>query len=242
MLKSITMRAAAVALIVAAWLLLPPRSHDALAQSAPLYISAVDLEIAPASMTKFLAALKLDGDAAMQEPAVREFDTTVSQKDPGHVFIFEVYDNAAAYDAHQKTVAYAKFIATTMMMIKKYNIRPFASVAMNTNATAQPPSGPLLINQVELDIVPAQFDQFMDAAKTNAAASVQDAGCREFNIAVSQNDPHHVLLFEVYDNAAALDAQQATDHFKTYQTITKSMVSNPSITQLSSVEMDVKSQ
>jgi (4S)-4-hydroxy-5-phosphonooxypentane-2,3-dione isomerase len=70
---------------------------------------------------------------------------------------------------------------------------------------------------VELDIVPAEFDKLMEAIKENGAASVKDPGCREFNIIVSEKEPHDVLLFEVYDNAAALEAQRATDHFKKYQ-------------------------
>lgn len=221
-------------------LLLPLRGGEAWAQSTPLYISAVDLDISPASISKFLAALKDDGAAMIQEPNAREFDSAVGQKDSNHVFVFEVYNNAAAYAAHQKTIAYGKFLGITMLMIKNYDIRPFSSVVMNTNSTAQPGSGPFFVNQVELDIVPAQFDAFMTAAKNNAATAVKDPGVREFNIAVSQKDPHHVLQFEVYDNAAAHDAHVATDHFKAYQAATKDMVAKHQVTRLTSVQMLTK--
>ena len=53
------------------------------------------------------------------------------------------------------------------------------------------------------DIAPGQIDNFLAALKENAAASVKEPGCREFNILVSQKDPNHVLIFEVYDDAAA---------------------------------------
>lgn len=85
-------------------------------------------------------------------------------------------------------------------------------------------SGPAYVYIVELDIAPAQFDRFMAEAKTNAAASMQDPGCREFAIVVSKQDPHRVLFFEVYDNEAALKAHEATGHFKQYQAATKDMV------------------
>jgi quinol monooxygenase YgiN len=242
MLQSIAARFAVTA-IAMAWLL-PMNGHEARAQSAPapLYISAVDLDINPSSMTKFLAALQPDGAAMIQEPGAREFVSTVAQKDPNHVFIFEVYTNAAAYDAHQKTVAYNKFVALSMLMLKNYNIRPFTAVAMNVNSAAQPGPGPFFVNQVELDIVPAQFDQFISAAKDSATAALQDPGVREFNIAVSQTDPHHLMLFEVYDNSAAHDAHVATDHVKAYQAATKDMVSKRAVTQLSSVSTLTKSQ
>ena len=239
MFRSIAMPAAALA---AAAFLPPLGGYAVMAQSAPLYVSAVDLQIAPGSMKKFLAALNADGAAMIKEPGAREFDSAVDQKASNHVFIFEVYNDAAAYDAHQKTAAYDKFVMGAMGMLTHYNIRPFSSVAMNANGAAQPASGPFFVNKVELDIVPAQFDQFMDAAKTNAAASVKDNGCREFDIAVSQGEPHHVLFLEIYDNAAALQAHEATDHFKTYQTTTDKMVAKRVTQQLSSVQMETKGQ
>ena len=224
------------AFLALTWLV-PISGREARAQSAALYISAVDLEITPGAMSKFLAALQPDGAAMIREPGAREFDAAVGEKDANHVFIFEVYGDAAAYAAHQKTSAYGKFVGATMMMIKTYTIRPFSSVAMNLNAAAQAPSGPLFINQVELDIVPAQFGPFIDAAKLDGAASMQEPGCREFNIAISQKNPHHLMLFEVYSDAAALAVHEATDHFKTYEAATKDMVEKRQVNQLSSVAM-----
>jgi quinol monooxygenase YgiN len=240
MLKSIVISAFAVALGAAASLLMC--RHEALAQTAPLYVNVVDLQVASTSMSKLLAALETDGTASVKEAGVREIAFGVPQKPADHVYIFEVYDNAAALSAHDSGVNYLKFVTTTMSIIRNYNIRPFSSVAMNTNATAQPASGSLVVNQEEFDIAPAQLAQFEAAAKTNAAASVQDAGCREFDIAVSQTNPNHLLFFEVYNNADALKAQLASDHNTAFQTATKGMASNPSATQLSSVEVNVKPQ
>ena len=239
MLKSVVLPGAAAAL-AAAMVLLPLRGREAVADTVTPFVNIVDLDISPALMTKFLAALRDDGAGTIKEPGAQEFDATVGQKDRSHVFIFEVYNDSTAWDAHQKTATYGKFIGLTMAMIKTYNIRPFSSVAINRNSAAQPQTDPLFVNLVELDIAPAQFDKFLDAAKTNAAASTQDPGCREFNIAVSQTSPQHVLFFEVYDNAAALDAHRATDHFKAYQAATKDMVVKRSVTPLSSVEMLTK--
>ncbi|HEY1981216.1 MAG TPA: putative quinol monooxygenase [Xanthobacteraceae bacterium] len=101
-------------------------------------------------------------------------------------------------------------------------------------------SGPYLINLVNLDIVPESFDKFMAAAKENGTASPRDPGCREFNIAVAANDPHHVMFFEVYDNAAALEAHRATDHFKKYMATAKDMVAKREVREFSSVAMNMK--
>jgi len=132
MLKSVTTSAVAVALAVAAWTLLPLRTHHAAAaDTGPLYINAVDLDIQPGQIDSFLAQLKVNGAAAVKEPGCREFNITVSQKDPNHVFIFEVYDNAAALEAHRATDHFKAYAAATKDMVAKRDVRAMSSVAMN---------------------------------------------------------------------------------------------------------------
>ncbi len=135
MLKSVVLPGL---MLAAAVLLLPLHSREAAAQTAPLYINVVDLDINPASMPKFLAALKDDGAATIKEPATQEFISSVGQTQKNQVFIFEIYNNSTAWDAHQKTAAYLKFIGLTMMMIKTYDIRPFTAVALNRSTAPQP--------------------------------------------------------------------------------------------------------
>jgi len=131
MLKSVAMSAVAVTLAVAAWTLLPLRSHQAAADTGPLYINAVDLDIQPGQIDQFLAQLKVNGVNAVREPGCHEFNITVSQKDPNHVFIFEVYDNAAALDAHRATDHFKAYQAATKDMVVKRDARAMSSVAMN---------------------------------------------------------------------------------------------------------------
>jgi (4S)-4-hydroxy-5-phosphonooxypentane-2,3-dione isomerase len=129
MSKSVVLPAA-IALAAMA-LMLPVRHHAAVAQSAPLHIHAVDYDIVPGQVDNFLAALKENGAASVKEPGCREFDIAVSEKDPNHVFIFEVYDNAAAAQAHTATEHFKKYKETTKDMVVKREARPLASVAMN---------------------------------------------------------------------------------------------------------------
>src|ERR1017187_9071088 len=133
--------------------------------------------------------------------------------------------------------------------MRKSIIMPAAAVAIAVGAwmflpvrghEAAAQAGPYIVNAINLDIAPDQFDKFMEAAKENAAASTKDPGCREFNIVVSKDDPHHIMFFEVYDNAAALDLHRATDHFKKYQTVTKDMVTKRDVKPFLSVAMNMK--
>ncbi len=40
----------------------------------------------------------------------------------------------------------------------------------------------------------------------------------------SDSDPHHVFLYEVYDDATVLDAHRATAHFKKFRETTAPMI------------------
>jgi (4S)-4-hydroxy-5-phosphonooxypentane-2,3-dione isomerase len=117
-----------------AMLVLPPSGHDRAAAESGLYVNAVDIDVVPGQIDAYLAALKENGAAAVHEPGCREFNITVSQKDPNHVFIFEVYDSAAALEAHRGTDHFKKYAATTKEMVAKRDARAFTSVAMNAKS------------------------------------------------------------------------------------------------------------
>ncbi len=240
MLKSVFGAAAAVVFFGVALAQAQKPAAPAATSAPPLFVNIIELEITPSSMTRFMADLVDDVTGTLGEAGVHEIDSNIGQKDPNHVFIFEVYNNPAAWDAHQKTVTYAKFVGLTMMMIKNYNIRPFSSVAMNRNSNASPATGPLYVKVEEFDLPADQYNNFIVAANIEASGAVQDPGVREFNIATSTGAPNHVLFFEVYDDAAAADAEMATDRYKTYQSATKSMITKSTSTPYSSVSMNVK--
>jgi autoinducer 2-degrading protein len=129
MLKMAMISAVTMGLVFMAWTLLPLPSRYAAADTAPLYVNVVDIDIQPGQVEKFLAALKLDGAAAMKEPGCHEFNIAVSQKDPNHIFIFEIYDNATALDIHRNHVK--DITAGVKDLIVKSEIRPMSSIALN---------------------------------------------------------------------------------------------------------------
>ena len=131
MLKSMTLAAAGVALAITAWLLLPVSGRQAAAESGPYLVNVVEYDIVPGQIDAYLAALKENGAATVKEPGCHEFNILVSQKDPNHVLIFEVYNDAAAAQAHRETEHFKKYAATIKDMVAKRDARPFMSVAMN---------------------------------------------------------------------------------------------------------------
>ena len=131
MRTSVLMSVAAIALIAAATLL-PLPSRDAAAQSAGVYINAVDLDIVPSETAKFLEAVKENGEFAVKEPGCREFNITVLTSNPNHVFLYEVYDNEAALNSHRNSDHFKKFQATTANMVSGRNVRAMSLIAFNS--------------------------------------------------------------------------------------------------------------
>ena len=124
-------RSSIVATALALFLLLPSGHDKAIAQSAGLVVVAVNLDITPGQIDAYLAAVKENGAAAVKEPGCREFNISVAEKDPNHVFLFEVYDHAAL-EAHRASDHMKKYIATVKDIVAKRDVREFTSVAFNS--------------------------------------------------------------------------------------------------------------
>jgi quinol monooxygenase YgiN len=101
-------------------------------------------------------------------------------------------------------------------------------------------AGPVVV-AVELEIVPAELENFKAAIKENGAACVrEEAGCRMFNIAFAKDDPNRVLLFEVYESAEAVTAHQAAPAFKKYQATVANMVKSRKRTEMVPLALNAK--
>jgi (4S)-4-hydroxy-5-phosphonooxypentane-2,3-dione isomerase len=131
--KPLLASAAAVAVLAGASFMLLQSRHAA-AEAGGVYINAVDLVIVPSEMPKFLEAIKENGANAVTEPGCRVFNITVLNNNPNHVFLYEVYDNEAALEAHRRTPHFKKYAATTKDMIAERQVRPMSVIAMNAKA------------------------------------------------------------------------------------------------------------
>jgi quinol monooxygenase YgiN len=97
-----------------------------------------------------------------------------------------------------------------------------ALVSSREDAMALP--GTTYINAVDLDIVPSERDKFLAAIAEDAAATIKEPGCLQFDVLVLADDPNHLFLYEVYQSEAAFRAHRETENFKKYASTTASMV------------------
>jgi (4S)-4-hydroxy-5-phosphonooxypentane-2,3-dione isomerase len=83
----------------------------------------------------------------------------------------------------------------------------------------------MFVVTVDFQIEPSQWDAFMPSMLANAKASLElEEHCLQFDVCVSQADPHHVFLYEVYRSAADFEAHLKMPHFLQFNTGSASQV------------------
>lgn len=66
---------------------------------------------------------------------------------------------------------------------------------------------------VEFRIRPGYEVAFAQAIQANAQASLQEPGCRQFDVCLDPADPALFVLYELYDDEDAVQAHLAAPHF-----------------------------
>jgi len=95
-----------------------------------VYVVTVKFTIDPAQFEQFLP-LMLDNARRSREdePGCRQFDVSVDDARPGFVFLYELYDDRAAFDAHLASPHFVSFAAATQAMVTDRVIRTWRCIA-----------------------------------------------------------------------------------------------------------------
>ena len=89
-----------------------------------MYVVIVDFKIKPERLAEFMP-LMLDNARASRETETgcRQFDVCVDPKDKTSVFLYEIYDDRAAFDAHLATAHFKRFDAAVAPMVASKAVR-----------------------------------------------------------------------------------------------------------------------
>lgn len=75
------------------------------------FVLTVKVKIKPDCIEQFMAALLENAKAAREtEPGCLQFDVLVDPEDQTNVMFYEVYKDAAAFEAHQQTPHFKKYL------------------------------------------------------------------------------------------------------------------------------------
>ena len=77
----------------------------------------VRIEVGPGRMPEFLPLVLQNARSSLGEPACRRFDVLTDPDRPNAVLLYELYDDAAGFEAHKATPHYASFDAAAAPLL-----------------------------------------------------------------------------------------------------------------------------
>jgi quinol monooxygenase YgiN len=119
-------------LLLGASLLAIPVIGPTVAQEAsPKYVQLAELEIDPAQLAAYDAALKAHIETAIRvEPGVLALYAVAHKDDPARMTIFEIYRDIDAYRTHLEAPHFKKYKATTEKMVISLKLLPVTPVML----------------------------------------------------------------------------------------------------------------
>ena len=84
----------------------------------------VDFEIDLASLDAFLTIMEKNAsDSLANEVGCHQFDITQDPQNPTKIFLYELYDDSAAFETHKQASHYLEFNEATSGMITAKSVR-----------------------------------------------------------------------------------------------------------------------
>ena len=94
------------------------------------FVLTVGLVVKPDQVDRFMSMLLENAKAAREtEPGCRQFDVLVDPKDRTRVMLYEVYEDDAAFQAHQQTPHFKRYIAEAIPLLQSRDRFFFRRVA-----------------------------------------------------------------------------------------------------------------
>ena len=82
-----------------------------------MFVLSVDLRCKPETVEAFTAKAIENAADSRKEPGCRQFDVLVDPKDRTKLMLYEVYVDEKAFDAHQQTAHFKKYVAEAVPLL-----------------------------------------------------------------------------------------------------------------------------
>lgn len=95
-----------------------------------MYVVTVEFTIDPAQWAAFLPLMLDNAQRSREdEPGCRQFDVCTDAGRPDVVYLYELYDDRAAFDAHLASAHFKSFAQATQTMIRNRLIATWHRIA-----------------------------------------------------------------------------------------------------------------
>ncbi|HEV8110257.1 MAG TPA: putative quinol monooxygenase [Burkholderiales bacterium] len=82
-----------------------------------MFVLQVNLRIKPENVDAFMKKALENARDARKEPGCKQFDVLVDPKDSAKVMLYEVYNDEQAFEAHQQTPHFKKYVAEAVPLL-----------------------------------------------------------------------------------------------------------------------------
>jgi autoinducer 2-degrading protein len=82
-----------------------------------MFVLVVNIKIKPENVDRFMKELNTNAGAARKEPGCKQFDVLVDPNDRTKVLLYEVYTDEKAFEAHQQTAHFKKYLAEAIPLL-----------------------------------------------------------------------------------------------------------------------------
>ena len=82
-----------------------------------MFVLSVDLRVKPENVESFLAKALENAGNSRKEPGCRQFDVLVDPKDRTRMMLYEVYADEKAFESHQQTAHFKKYVAEAVPLL-----------------------------------------------------------------------------------------------------------------------------
>ena len=82
-----------------------------------MFVLQVNLRIKPENVDAFMKKALENARDARKEPGCKQFDVLVDPKDATRVMLYEIYNDEQAFEAHQQTPHFRKYVAEAVPLL-----------------------------------------------------------------------------------------------------------------------------
>ncbi|GFE51584.1 antibiotic biosynthesis monooxygenase [Roseobacter cerasinus] len=94
-----------------------------------MFAVVVTLKIKPDHLERFMPLMQQNAATSLRdEPGCHQFDIATDNARPGDIFLYELYSDAAAFDAHLASDHFKAFDAATADSLLDKSVRTYAQV------------------------------------------------------------------------------------------------------------------
>ena len=81
------------------------------------FVLEVQLRIKPENVDRFMKQVLENAQHARKEPGCKQFDVLVDPHDRTQVMLYEIYTDEQAFEAHQQTAHFKKYLAEAVPLL-----------------------------------------------------------------------------------------------------------------------------